>query len=102
MAYGILAEFREKNTRNCFGLSNSLYLCNRKTEIITIGLWCNGNTTDSGPVIPGSNPGSPTNLPYLSQKTTKIASFSGFLLLFDHVRKFQCRYSVANSVTRLL
>ena len=25
-----------------------------------IGLWCNGNTTDSGPVIPGSNPGSPT------------------------------------------
>ena len=27
---------------------------------IQIGLWCNGNTTDSGPVIPGSNPGSPT------------------------------------------
>ena len=26
----------------------------------TIGLWCNGNTTDSGPVILGSNPGSPT------------------------------------------
>ena len=26
----------------------------------TIGLWCNGNTTDSGPVIQGSNPGSPT------------------------------------------
>ena len=25
-----------------------------------IGLWCNGNTTDSGPVIPGSSPGSPT------------------------------------------
>ena len=24
------------------------------------GLWCNGNTTDSGPVFPGSNPGSPT------------------------------------------
>ncbi len=23
-------------------------------------LWCNGNTTDSGPVIPGSNPGSST------------------------------------------
>ncbi len=28
-----------------------------------IGLWCNGNTTDSGPVIPGSNPGSPTKRP---------------------------------------
>ena len=24
------------------------------------GLWCNGNTTDSGPVFLGSNPGSPT------------------------------------------
>ena len=47
-----------------------------------IGIWCNGNTTDSGPVIPGSNPGSPTNLPYLSQKTTKIASFSGFFVAF--------------------
>lgn len=25
-----------------------------------IELWCNGNTTDSGPVIPGSSPGSST------------------------------------------
>lgn len=25
-----------------------------------IGLWCNGNTTDSDPVIPSSNLGSPT------------------------------------------
>ena len=25
-----------------------------------LGLWCNGNTTDSGPVFLGSNPGSPT------------------------------------------
>ncbi len=24
------------------------------------GVWCNGNTTDSGPVIPGSSPGTPT------------------------------------------
>ena len=28
-----------------------------------IGLWCNGNTTDSGPVIPSSNLGSPTPRP---------------------------------------
>ena len=28
-----------------------------------IGLWCNGNTTDSGPVIPSSNLGSPTSRP---------------------------------------
>lgn len=26
-----------------------------------IGIWCNGNTTDSGPVIPGSSPGIPTH-----------------------------------------
>ena len=25
-----------------------------------IGLWCNGNTTDSGPVFLGSNPSNPT------------------------------------------
>ena len=23
------------------------------------GLWCNGNTADSGPAFPGSSPGSP-------------------------------------------
>ena len=26
----------------------------------TIGVWCNGNTTDSGPVILGSSPSTPT------------------------------------------
>ena len=30
----------------------------RKTSI---GIWCNGNTTDSGPVILGSSPSIPTN-----------------------------------------
>ena len=27
---------------------------------VVIGLWCNGNTADSGPAFPGSSPGSPT------------------------------------------
>ena len=36
------------------------YFCGVKNDNILIGLWCNGNTTDSGPVILGSNPGSPT------------------------------------------
>ena len=31
------------------------YICNRN-----FGLWCNGNTADSGPAFPGSSPGSPT------------------------------------------
>ena len=36
-----------------------------------IGLWCNGNTTDSGPVIQGSSPCSPT----------KSFSYTGTLFL---------------------
>ena len=35
---------------------------NGKSRFHPIGVWCNGNTTDSGPVIPGSNPGTPTQL----------------------------------------
>ena len=30
-------------------------------ETIDFGLWCNGNTTDSGPVFLGSSPSSPTS-----------------------------------------
>ena len=26
-----------------------------------IGVWCNGNTADSGPAFPGSSPGTPTD-----------------------------------------
>ena len=40
---------------------------NEKQEMLivsNIGLWCNGNTTDSGPVISGSSPDSPTNSHY--------------------------------------
>ncbi len=33
-----------------------------------IGIWCNGNTTDSGPVIPGSNPGIPTKSIFLLER----------------------------------
>ena len=30
------------------------------TEAKKIGVWCNGNTADSGPAFPGSSPGTPT------------------------------------------
>ena len=35
---------------------------NKKLQAIlsNIGVWCNGNTADSGPAFPGSNPGTPT------------------------------------------
>ncbi len=36
---------------------------------LSIGLWCNGNTADSGPAFPGSSPGSPTQV-----KTTEYFS----------------------------
>ena len=29
-------------------------------KLIPIGVWCNGNTADSGPAFPGSSPGTPT------------------------------------------
>ena len=29
-------------------------------KLMNIVLWCNGSTTDSGPVCPGSNPGRTT------------------------------------------
>ena len=38
-----------------------LHRLSQRVFVMTlIGVWCNGNTTDSGPVIPGSNPGTPT------------------------------------------
>ena len=36
------------------------YLCTAFKR--STGLWCNGNTADSGPAFPGSSPGSPTHL----------------------------------------
>ena len=63
------------------------YLCNRNREInLDIGLWCNGNTTDSGPVIPGSNPGSPTKNPcwfFSEDFFVVITSFGRYLLCID-------------------
>ena len=57
--------FLEKSYVKVCRFQKKRYLCNVKNEIRLlakdIGIWCNGNTTDSGPVIPGSNPGIPTN-----------------------------------------
>ena len=47
-----------KKIAEMFAIPKLFVSLHPQTEII--GLWCNGNTTDSGPVIPGSNPGSPT------------------------------------------
>ena len=42
---------------------------------IDIGVWCNGNTTDSGPVILGSSPSTPTKEIAKSLKTKHLAIF---------------------------
>ena len=46
------------------GLRKSPYLCTRNQGTTRlqykIGIWCNGNTADSGPAFPGSSPGTPT------------------------------------------
>ncbi len=52
------------------------YLCTRKSEI---GVWCNGNTTDSGPVILGSSPSTPT---LKVAKLLKIKHLAIFLFRF--------------------
>ena len=41
-------------------IRNNILLLQCQKRQHNIGLWCNGNTTDSGPVIPSSNLGSPT------------------------------------------
>ena len=38
------------------------YTVNHYLATKHIGIWCNGNTTDSGPVILGSSPSIPTKL----------------------------------------
>ena len=47
--------------------------------IFSFGLWCNGNTTDSGPVFLGSNPSSPTSFKHLPLRV------DAFLLYMDSI-----------------
>ena len=50
----------EKKTLKSFGVSrksSTFAAANQKNDF---GVWCNGNTTDSGPVILGSSPSTPT------------------------------------------
>ena len=50
--------FSQKFPRKVARIKYKFYLCSAFDK--NTGLWCNGNITDSGPVVPGSNPGSPT------------------------------------------
>ena len=46
-----------KNMPKSLCYIKKLYLCTAFEQCT--GLWCNGNTADSGPAFPGSSPGSP-------------------------------------------
>ncbi len=64
--------------RGVFG--QNFWLLNEKELPLqaVIGLWCNGNTADSGPAFPGSSPGSPTW--HKREETTRSKAFCGFLI----------------------
>ena len=48
--------FSKKNAETIFFTEKSCTFASH----LSLGLWCNGNTADSGPAFPGSSPGSPT------------------------------------------
>ena len=53
--------------------------------IFSFGLWCNGNTTDSGPVFLGSNPSSPTFfIGKLIKKSASLMRGTLFLMYARH------------------
>ena len=47
---------------------------NSEINLSNIGIWCNGNTADSGPAFPGSSPGIPTKRNLLHGKFLFIFS----------------------------
>ena len=63
---------------------------NKRVLKTKFGVWCNGNTADSGPAFPGSSPGTPT------KKTSEIPinkgvsdfSFSNFPEIFPKFAPF--------------
>ena len=62
---GIFALFYKKSDKNFVGFGKSSTFAPAKRNMVVlmrndIGVWCNGNTTDSGPVILGSSPSTPT------------------------------------------
>ena len=58
-------EKTKKNSIFIWQFHKNAYLCTANEKVVVgttydIVLWCNGSTTDSGPVCPGSNPGRTT------------------------------------------
>ena len=58
---------------------------------MSAGLWCNGNTADSGPAFPGSSPGSPTKEVLQEQGLFLLHIFAvwQFIELFKGIKMVQ-------------
>ena len=71
----------------CFVCSKNVVPLHRQNKKMTtscdFGLWCNGNTTDSGPVFLGSSPSSPTEKGVLSNRDTFFVSSFYFLFQIE-------------------
>ena len=72
----------KKNGKRFGGFGKRQYLCTRNKAISrkhrNIGIWCNGNTADSGPAFPGSSPGIPTK----RERNLRVALF-----LFEEIKR---------------
>ena len=97
--------FFEKNLPRVFACIKNVVSLQRQNK--NNGLWCNGNTTDSGPVILGSNPGSPAIkkeyinrcVPFLVNGCFQTGARQGGLSLFSW--GFNGGSACAISVSRL-
>ncbi len=62
------SEFRKQVTQTSYEKENP-------ERSLQIGVWCNGNTTDSGPVILGSSPSTPTFINDCFTKSKTVVLF---------------------------
>ena len=105
MEMGMDKNFFEKNLPRVFACIKNVVSLQRQNK--NNGLWCNGNTTDSGPVILGSNPGSPAIkkeyinrcVPFLVNGCFQTGARQGGLSLFSW--GFNGGSACAISVSRL-
>ena len=64
-----------------------------------IGVWCNGNTTDSGPVILGSSPSIPTNEKVQQMIVAPFCVIRHFVLIdyvYATVHKFMIKHQACS------
>ena len=79
-----MAKNSEKRTFfSFFSKKNGKTICITKKSCtfasqMSLGLWCNGNTADSGPAFPGSSPGSPTKRDF-RMEISLLFIYSAFL-----------------------